>query len=98
MRGELLRFQEMASYTRNPMTYAGALDLNIYAKRNFAPLDERLRSIVAIEKRAPQIYAAARDNLVKSLPKPYVEAAIEVANGAADFRQRPDRRIQRRRR
>src|SRR5450759_4690854 len=32
IRGELFRFQKMASYTRNPMTYAGALDLNVYAK------------------------------------------------------------------
>ncbi len=85
VRGELLRFREMASYTRNPMTYAGALDLNVYAKRNFAPLDDRLRSIVAIEKEAPKMFAAARANLDQSLPKPYVEAAIEVAKGAADF-------------
>ena len=85
IRGELFRFQEMASYTRNPMTYAGALDLNIYAKRNFAPAEDRLRSLVAIEKNAPKIFAAARANLEKSLPKPYVETAVEVSDGAADF-------------
>jgi len=85
VRGELFRFQEMASYIRNPMTYAGALDLNIYAKRNFAPAEDRLRSIIAIEKDAPKIFAAARVNLEKSLPKPYVETAIEISDGAADF-------------
>ena len=85
LRGELFRFQEMASYTRNPMTYAGALDLNIYAKRNFAPAADRLRSLIAIEKEAPRIFVAARANLEKSLPKPYVETAIEVSDGAADF-------------
>jgi uncharacterized protein (DUF885 family) len=85
IRGDLFHFQEMASYTRNPMTYAGALDLNVYAKRNFAPIEARLRSITAIEKQAPNIFAAARANLDKSVPKPYVEAAIEVAKGAADF-------------
>jgi len=85
IRGELFRFEEMASYTRNPMTYAGALDLNIYAKRNFAPAEQRLRSIIAIEKEAPKVFAAARANLEKTLPKPYVETAIEVGDGAADF-------------
>lgn len=85
IRGELFRFEEMASYTRNPMTYAGALDLNIYAKRNFAPAENRLRSLIAIEKDAPKIFAAARADLEKSLPRPYVETAIEVSDGAADF-------------
>jgi uncharacterized protein (DUF885 family) len=85
IRGELFHFEEMASYTRNPMTYAGALDLNIYAKRNFAPAADRLRSLAAIEQDAPKIFAAARANLEKSLPRPYVETAIEVSDGAADF-------------
>jgi uncharacterized protein (DUF885 family) len=85
LRGELFQFDEKAIYTRNPMTYAGALDLNIYAKRDFAPAADRLRSIVAIEKQAPAIFAAARANLDRALPKPYVETAIEMAKGAADF-------------
>src|SRR5436190_1285035 len=53
IRTELFHFRELAVYTRNPMTYAGALDLNIYAKRDFAPAEQRLRSLVAIEKQAP---------------------------------------------
>ncbi len=85
IRGELFRFREMAVFTRNPMTYAGALDLNVYAKRDFASLADRLRSVVAIEEQAPAIFAAARANLDQALPKPYVEAAIETAEGAADF-------------
>lgn len=82
---ELFSFEEMASYSRNPMTYAGAIDVNIYIKRNFAPLPDRVRSIIAIEKQAPRVMAAARASLDSSLPRPYVETAIEVANGSADF-------------
>jgi uncharacterized protein (DUF885 family) len=85
VRTELFRFNEMAIYTRNPMTYAEALDLNIYAQRNFAPAPSRLRSVIAIEKQAPKIFAAARTNLDANLPKPYVEAAIEMAKGGAEF-------------
>jgi uncharacterized protein (DUF885 family) len=88
IRGELFHFQEMAVYTRNPMTYAEALDLNIYAKRDFAPAAQRLRSVIAIERQTPKLFAAARRNLDASLPKPYVETAMEMAKGAADFLSR----------
>src|SRR5438045_7347765 len=42
---ELFSFEQMESYSRNPMTYAGVLDVNIYVKRNFAPLEQRVGSI-----------------------------------------------------
>jgi glutaminase len=46
--------QEMGSFSRNPMTYAGALDVSPYIKRDFAPLDQRVRGIIAILNQAPQ--------------------------------------------
>src|SRR5262245_33351228 len=46
VRKQLFRFDTMRSFTRNPMTYAGAMDVNIYVKRNFAPLEERVRYII----------------------------------------------------
>jgi uncharacterized protein (DUF885 family) len=82
---EVFNFVDAESYTQNPMTYARALDVNIYIKRDFAPLDRRIESLTAILQQAPRIYAAARANLADTLPKPFVETAIEVANGAADF-------------
>src|ERR1051325_1704914 len=82
---EIFSFEEMQAYTQNPMTYAGAIDVNIYIKRNFAPLEARLRSIIAILSQAPKLMAAARANLDDVLPKPHVETAIEMAGGAADF-------------
>jgi uncharacterized protein (DUF885 family) len=83
IQNELFDFDDMKSYSTNPMTYASALDVNIYLKRNYAPLAQRLRSVIAIERAAPKHFANARANLVESLPKPYIELAI--ANGAADF-------------
>jgi len=82
---EIFGFEEMRIYSDNPMTYADALDVSVYIKRNFAPLEERVRSVVAILNHAPQIVAAARANLVESLPQPEVETAIEEAEGTADF-------------
>lgn len=85
IKGELFNFEEMHSHTLNPMTYANAMEVNVYIKRNFAPLEERVRSIIAIERQAQKIMAAARANLVDSLAQPFVETAIEIANGSADF-------------
>jgi uncharacterized protein (DUF885 family) len=85
IKNEIFNFEAMESYTKNPMTYAGAMDVNIYIKRNFAPLKDRLKSIVNIEKEAPKIFAVAKSNMVDSLAKPYVETAIQIAKGSADF-------------
>jgi uncharacterized protein (DUF885 family) len=85
IKNEIFNFEDMGIYNKNPMTYAGAVDVNIYIKRNFAPIEERIKSIIAIEKNAPNFFAAAKANLKDTLPKPYVETAIEIAHGSAQF-------------
>ncbi len=82
---EIFGFEQMQIHSLNPMTYAGVLDVNIYIKRNFAPLKDRVRSITAILNQAPNVMAAARSNLAESLPRPQTETAIDEANGAVDF-------------
>ena len=85
IKNEIFNFEDMGEFDRNPMTYAGAVDVSIYIKRNFAPLEERLKSIIAIEKNAANVFVAAKANLKDTLAKPYVETAIEIAHGTADF-------------
>jgi uncharacterized protein (DUF885 family) len=82
---EIFSFDQMQIYSQNPMTYAGAIDVNIYVKRNFAPLEDRVRSITAILNQSPKIFAAARANLAESLPRPQIEIALDQADGAVDF-------------
>ena len=43
------------------MIYARAADVNVYIKRNFAPLEDRVRSLVAIESQIPNILIAAQN-------------------------------------
>ena len=83
--GELFRIEEMQVFERNPMTYVEVFDINIYVKRNFAPLEDRVRSLTAIENQVPNLIAAAKTNLQEKLPKPYVELAIDITKGSADF-------------
>jgi uncharacterized protein (DUF885 family) len=82
---EMFSFEQAEIYTLNPMTYAGALDVSIYIKRNFAPLENRVRSVIAILNQASRVTSAARTNLDDLLPRPQVETAIEQASGTADF-------------
>jgi uncharacterized protein (DUF885 family) len=82
---EIFQRQDMAIFERDPMVYARAADINVYIKRNFAALEDRVHSIVLIESQVPNIIIAAKTNLNPVLPKPYVELAIQIAKGAAEF-------------
>ncbi len=82
---EIFKIEDLKVYNLNPMTYAGIVDVNIYISRNFAPIEDRIRSIIAIENQAPQQFEYAKANLQDSLGKPYVETAIQVAKGSASF-------------
>ena len=85
IKNEIFNFEDLKVYTKNPMTYASAVDVNLYIKRDYAPLEERLQHVIDVEKQIPQVFAAANENLAGSLPKPYINTAIEIAKGAADF-------------
>jgi uncharacterized protein (DUF885 family) len=82
---DLFEMVDMSVFERNPMVYARAADVNVYIKRNFAPLEDRARSLVAIESQIPNILIAARTNLDEKLPRPFVQLAIQIARGSADF-------------
>lgn len=85
IKNEIYSFEDLRTYEKNPMVYAGMIDVNIYIKRNFAPLEERVKSIIAIEQESPSIFAYARENLADTLAKPLVQTAITIANGSASF-------------
>jgi uncharacterized protein (DUF885 family) len=85
IRREIFERQDMAVYERNPMIYARAADVNVYIKRNFAALEDRVHSVVQMESQIPNVLIAAKTNLDPILPKPYVELAIQISRGSADF-------------
>src|SRR5438067_11990174 len=59
---DLFQMQDMDVCDRNPMVYARAADVNVYVKRNFAQLEDRVRSLVAIESTIPNILIVAGIN------------------------------------
>jgi uncharacterized protein (DUF885 family) len=82
---EIFSIEDMAVYNTNPMVYARAFSINIFIQRDFASLEERMKSIISIQNKAPEIFAAARKNLADSLAKPHIETAIQIALGVAEF-------------
>jgi uncharacterized protein (DUF885 family) len=82
---ELFQFEVLEPFTRNPMTYLGAADVSLYVKRDFAPLEDRARSVVRILDQVPRVLSLARTNLAEVLPRPFVETALEIADGTVGF-------------
>lgn len=85
IKSDIANFEGLHVFTSNPMAYAGMVDVNVYLKRNYAPLEQRLAYIVAVEKQFPSFFAAAEANLADSLPRPWIETAIDINNGNASF-------------
>lgn len=85
VKNELFSFQDLKLFTKNPMVYAGAIDVNIYIQRNFAPIEQQIKSIIAIEKSAPKFFENAKANLQDSLALPHIKLAIDIARGSASF-------------
>lgn len=85
VKNELFSFEDLKVYAKNPMVYAGAIDVNIYIQRNFAPIEQQIKSIIAIEKSAPQFFKDAKANLQDSLALPHIKLAIDIAKGSASF-------------
>lgn len=85
IKNELFSFEDLKVYNKNPMTYAGSIDVNIYIKRNFAPIEQQIKSIIAIENEAPKFYEDAKANLQDSLALPHIQLAIQIARGSASF-------------
>lgn len=82
---ELFWFDGTESFERNPMTYPRAFKPSMYLTRSWAPLEDRLKLIIQMERRTPALFANARANLKKPLARAFVETAIKVTDGAASF-------------
>lgn len=85
IKNELFYFEDLKIYEKNPMSYAGAIDVNIYIQRDFAPIEQQIKSIIAIENEASKLFEDAKANLMDTLAIPHVELAIDIAKGSASF-------------
>jgi uncharacterized protein (DUF885 family) len=84
--GTLFGLRKLRPFEKDPLIYSGLATDPIYGlvKRDYAPMDERTRNVLARMRKLPAVLAAARANL-KDQPKPHVEVAIRQNRGAIAF-------------
>jgi uncharacterized protein (DUF885 family) len=82
----LMAMEELKVYERNPDLYHATASNAIYSliKRNFAPLDDRLRAVADREEKIPDLLDQGKANL-KNPPEIYTRIAIEQAKGTVEF-------------
>src|SRR5580698_4164185 len=88
IKGNLLELETVRGWEKNPDTYSSGITNSAFVlmERDFAPVDERLRSLIAREKLMPAVFAAARQNL-KNPPRIYTEIALEQLPDIISFFQ-----------
>ena len=70
---------------RSPLYYLSALSLTKYVSRDYAPIDERARAVLAVCRAAGGYLATARANLDPSLPRAALGFATGQINGQIAF-------------
>jgi uncharacterized protein (DUF885 family) len=84
--GRLLELENVQMWRKDPDHYTGELSYSVFLvmKRNFAPQEERLKSVIAREQQAPKLFAAARHNL-ENPPRVYTEVALQQLPDTINF-------------
>ncbi len=84
--GASFTLEKLRPFEKDPLLYSSLITNPVYnlLKRDFAPLDERVRNAVARMREVPRLLDQARANL-KAPPRAHVEVAIRRTKGAIDF-------------
>ncbi len=86
MRALELDLEIVRPWERNPSYYSGVVSGGIFAliKRDFAPVNDRMRSVNARLAEAPRVFKDARETL-RNPPRIYTEIAIVQTQGLVRF-------------
>ena len=82
LKARILELEQVRGWERNPNTYLGLASTSVYPliNRDFAPLEQRMRSAVARMARVPEVFAAGKTAL-KNPPRLWTELALQQAAG-----------------
>ncbi len=84
----ILDLDEVEEWRRNPDYYSTQANLSVFTliQREFAPKEERLKSVIARQKQIPLYLENARSNLDMNLVPPvFVDIALESLPGIISF-------------
>jgi len=82
----LLELENIQMWKKDPDHYTGAVTNSIFVimKRNYAPPEDRLRSVIERDRQIPKALEYARQNL-KNPPNIYTQIALEQLPDETDF-------------
>jgi len=83
-KGNLWDLEKIRNWERNPSHYNLSGYIYTLMIRNFAPLKERLKSVIAREKKIPAALEAAKKNL-HNPPRIFTQTAINQFKGGINF-------------
>ncbi|MGN6385948.1 MAG: DUF885 domain-containing protein [Verrucomicrobiota bacterium] len=83
---DLFWIQRAKAPYKNP-SYYNALDPAVYVTREYAPLQDRLVSLIAYEKNVPTAVDQIQKNLQTPLPRTYIGIGRTIFGGLATFLQ-----------
>ena len=82
---ELFTFEEMRPLENNPMRQAGFLNMGGYVRRDYAPLEDRLRAATAALRQVPDFLDTVDAALREDLSHHIVDMSVESYEGMAHF-------------
>lgn len=82
---EVYWIAEARSPFYNPLFYAGAIDPNLYLSRDYAPLEQRMRSYVEYARAVPRAAEQVRTNLRTPMPRTFAEVGEMTFAGLAGY-------------
>ena len=85
LRRELFVSKDLKPLENNPMRYVGHLNVSGYIRRNYAPLEDRLRSATKIMTQAPDFLDVLNRRLIDNLSSHVMDMSSESYSGMARF-------------
>ncbi|MDA1128515.1 MAG: DUF885 domain-containing protein [Chloroflexi bacterium] len=85
LRRELFIFNDLKPLENNPMRHTGYLIVSGYIRRDYAPLEDRLRSAASAMKQAPDFLDVLDRALSDTLSSHVVDMSVESYAGMARF-------------
>jgi uncharacterized protein (DUF885 family) len=85
-RGQLLDLQDIRAWQRDPNIYNRLVSESVdnILKRNYAPIEQRLNSVLQREREIARLLGEARANL-DAPPRIYTETALRQVRGSIDY-------------
>jgi hypothetical protein len=92
LKDEIFRMTELREFEWNPMVYNDQLEITHLIDRDFAPITERMRSVLLRLRAYPRVLAVSRQNLSTRLDRTIVETGLMALEGRLEYLDElPDR-------